>query len=312
MNTSEGGRAPRIVAVDAARGLAIIGVLLAHAPVSIADADILHALQFSFGWCVTAFFGFSGWIEGSFARADKFREYIKKRTARLLIPFFLLYFGYGLALHVLAIYGFVRAPAIKSSGLFQNVVSGYAPQLYFLPYLWVVGCGLFYLLRRYPETVCLALVFGQIIMRLLISSDGYGYGPDWRNIPGYAASFAICYTSHKGLSRSTQAICLFGGAAEILLHGSYTAVHPLFALYLIKGINFGSKWLGLCLSPLGRWSFPIYLWHVPLVMPGVNMTLSGFQPSILKLCSVLVITAGICAGIGAALSRLPLLYRLGK
>lgn len=293
--------------VDVAKGLAIIGVLIAHAGAEADFGSFLDGLRLALGWCVAVFFTFAGFLEGKPGKVSSFAGYLRSRGLRLLVPWVILHCFYNFTLFGLSRAGVVQADTIRHASWWQVAASEWSPQLYFLPWLFFAGCLLWYPLRLAPLVTTVTLAALVAVSGFWWAGRNYGYGPHVENIPIYATAYAVGFAWRRGVFLGWPALVL-GAAAicEIMRHGTYQAIHPLVGCGLIVAARACRHGLG-GLGALGRWSFAIYLWHVPIVMPachllGQRLGLTGGA----NLTFMLSSTIAICMMLGRILAKTPL------
>jgi|GEM_PF-4704516 len=293
----------RVSAIDAVKGLAIFGVLFAHAGDSTAFGGVLAPLQVTFGWCVTVFFGLAGVLEAMSSKNEKFVDYANHRAVRLGVPFIVLHLLFNIISAVLMKQGIIQDGVLVDQSWISLLLVLHAPQLYFLPWLWMVGVILWRPLRATPTVVAVVLAVGVVVIKLSFPPRTYGYGAHLENIPVYLAAFAIGFTSVRSRILWPVIICIVGGVIEISRNGAYHSLHPVVAPLLLAAIG-RRAWKPLkLLSFVGTWSFAIYLWHVPLVMPAVRRMLVFPMHDGVRLVIVLTLTIALCIGWGLLLTR---------
>ncbi|MCX6922959.1 MAG: acyltransferase, partial [Verrucomicrobia bacterium] len=140
--------APRNEAVDALKGLAIIGVIFAHisfqSRLSATNLAKISVVQRLFGWCVLAFF----FCAGRLTRIGQTKErgwldFALKRAKRLLLPCVVFSVTYKACLLVIYHLFHLGQPGrftpVSVSYWLAFVLVPVGPQFYFLPYLFVVS-----------------------------------------------------------------------------------------------------------------------------------------------------------------------------
>lgn len=131
--------------IDFLKCVCIIGVVLHHC----SNRRLLPEVReiFSYAayltdWCVIAFIGLSGFLEGSrLVTGNDWKAYVTRDCKRLLLPFVVLSFIYSSTFQLADLCGFQLRSSVPSTftGKFIDTLlcreSGVAEQLYFLPLL---------------------------------------------------------------------------------------------------------------------------------------------------------------------------------
>jgi len=292
--------------VDVAKGVAILGVLIAHAGAEGDFGEYLSWLRLALGWCVAAFFTFAGFLEGRPGKVLPFGEHICSRAHRLLVPWALLHCLNNIALFIMARMGVVHSEVIQHASWWKVLLSEWSPQLYFLPWLFFIDGFLWYVLRRNPWVTTMLLTGLVIASSLCWAGRNYGYGPHAENLPIYAAAYAIGFSWRRDVSLIWPSLVLvIAMNYELFRHGTYQAIHPLMGCGLIVVARTIHRGLSM-FEAIGRWSFGIYLWHVPVVMPMCHLLGRQFELTAgVNLAFMLVATVMICMAWGLFLSRTP-------
>ena len=323
MQTEKSGKG-RNQALDALKGAAIIGILFAHmnflSRFSEATMHFVFSAQLWFGWCVMAFF-FSAGLLTPFESIGppNFKDYILKRSARLLLPCFVFSLTYKTILNVVFhTLGIGASCIVDGRNLFS--VLNYlfvpvGPQFYFLPYLFflsVLAVGLTLLIRNVGLLLC-GVSLLCVIFYVNRAIPSYAYGPDLLLLPSYLLNYIAGLACREKLSRQWLPFLFFALCVIVMC----SAKHSFFFAYIAAPIV-----IYLLLTPikspnpitfLGRQSGPIYVWHDPLILPFISILASKvFASSYFQLIVIMVGGISISIALGEISKRSSLLkyYRL--
>jgi len=311
----------RIPALDAVKGLSIIGVLFVHmAFTSRFDRDTLasiHALQRFFGWCVLAFFFVSGFLHPASTSAAGWTNFAKKRARRLLVPCLAFSWMYKLALQAMASSGIVISAPLKwpmtPLTLFREAITPAYPQFYFLAYLFLITVSVHALVRcRWFHNDLVPCLFAAVLLQAYSRIPlAEAHGEALTLLPLYAASYlaGIGVARWKGTARQSDIIAAVAIAAFAFAAAIVSAANSQVFFVLIPPITAAIAMLPKqrILSPLaflGRHSGAVYVWHTPLVMPVLSVLLAKLPitgwPLILAMA---LATLGVSLALDAVVRR---------
>lgn len=299
----------RIVELDSLKGLAIIGVVIAHSAFRARLGEnvisLVEQLQLIFGWCVIAFFFSSGYLAKPIENTSaSIIQFVKHRAKRLLVPSIVFSITYKLIFLFLSQTGyfsweiqFPGSPYEMVLFIFQPV----GPQFYFLNYLFCISIGVTLLLSW--TTIGFLQIFGAFLFTgsyFLFDAPISGYGPDMALLPIYTAAYMIgLLISRYPLSRKCSAYYFIWIAVVLVLSAfekSFVFVYllvPPTIMFLFK------KWENLNRAMrslrLGEYSSGIYVWHAPLLMPFLSIVMNTFiQNGYIQFFGTLLTTIVAC------------------
>ena len=284
----------RVSAIDATKGLAILGVLFVHmgftSRFDTATLGSIATLQRIFAWCVLAFFFASGFFHPDTKPVGSWQDFAKKRARRLLVPCLAFSWVYKLALLGLASSGLTPSPF---SEVRRNVVeilreafTPATPQFYFLAYLFFIAVAIHAMLRLQVlrsdfSRWLLAAILLQSYWILPLERP---HGESLSQLPLYAATYLLgiqfAKLAHR-LDGSRNAHAL--GAAVLVASLLAVAVYRPQILHLVPPLLISQlatcipRWPQIPFAFLGRRSGAIYAWHTPLVMPLLSVLLTKFS-----------------------------------
>jgi peptidoglycan/LPS O-acetylase OafA/YrhL len=292
MVTPEGPppRRARLAQVDLLKGWSILGVIFIHMSfASRFGSDAMQAitvLQRLFAWAVVAFLFCAGFLFAkSSAVGQDARSYVPKRARRLLLPWIGFTLIYNFLLLAAYRFHFITSPIpvrfddTHWHQFIQFITWQGAPQLYFLPYLFLISvlchllCGA---IRREW-----ALWLGALLLTAVSGwlDSGEPHGGEWVHFPAYAATYlaGVLVAKPAFLLPVRQRRLFFG-----VIAGCFVALclaRPMLA-YLAAPLaalplqRFVPGAVAPLVSYLGRRSGPIYVWHTPIIMPFLSIVLA--------------------------------------
>jgi hypothetical protein len=278
--------------IDLLKGWAIIGVIIVHMlfvnrfPLNILQ-DI-RVLQHIFASCVLVFFFCSGFLYGSSSKlVSPIFMYGLRRARRLLVPwllYWLLYKALLIAGHQLSIIPSLQdQPAADKSWVIWFLFYPSGPQLYFLIYLFLISIAFHALLqlnmfRQEWLLWLIVILLGQLYW--LIPEDE-PHGEEMRHLPAYITSYIAGFLLTRPTILSSMRLwirrCLFlsGNIAYVLLCTQhYPMIHLAVPIVLFYIASFQSEWFFSPLVALGRRAGAIFVWHTPILMPGISIVLA--------------------------------------
>lgn len=300
---------PRDQSLDMLKGLAILGVLLAHMGSGDRFDGLLGLLQFLLGWCVTAFFYASGAVT-RLPNSDPL-AYVLGRAKRLLIPFAIFAVGGNILVVSGVMAGAIYNPEIASKGWPAVWAAIYSPQLYFLPLLFVVSSTWALLNQRINTTTRTLIVFALIPWVWIHSYEGTGYGNYLFLYPIYIAAFVIAQASPTQ-RRYLSIPLLVSGFAELVLRGQFYSGHIAVVIWL--GVAFEQPWARriLPLKWLGVASGAIFLWHCPVILPLISKLSGRLMPAVAQSLGFLIALVVTTSLASFAVDRLVKRFPIGR
>lgn len=274
--------------VDFLKCICIAGVVLHHC----SNRRLLPEVQniFSYAayltdWCVIAFIGLSGFLEGKRLAPDKdLKFFIVRDCKRLLVPFVLLSVLYSGLFQIADLCGFALRSSVSSTftgKLLDTLLcreSGIAEQLYFLPLLLTIRIACLFTTRILPY--------------LFVITTGY----------------IMWSVDEVQLTGFSQVTCSLGLLAYILGLTASKNVNLALVVALIAGISIGVKghnWqilIALLLSttvPLCTINVPfcnmigsaagsIFAYHTPLLLQSSLVAISRIHGITVQLVATIV------------------------
>lgn len=301
------GASARHGEVDALKGMAIIGVLIAHmsfeSRFNASALSMIGTLQVFFGWCVIAFFFASGLLikTGSATLLESY-ELIRKKSVRLLLPavvFSLSYKLLQLGLYLTGRFSWDSPIPHNAHEVVLFILSPVGPQFYFLYYLYFISiaASLFEaLFNRTALFVCASVLLPASYFFMDMPETGYGQINNL--LPVYFFAYVVGYALSIQYDEARPVFYLMlvvPVVAAAVISSSYVAGYllvPFILWYAFKKVPVLSSLVNK--SRLGRYSASIYVWHAPIVMPLVSILcvkLLGGRPVVLL--PVIVLTVAI-------------------
>lgn len=175
---------PRLGWIDALRHVLALAVIFQHmtAP-NRYPADVN---QWIASWvpaidgAVAGFF----WLSGYFSRNGITLAGWRRQTVRLLVPYLLFGTLYGIAM--VALHKTTPSDAVRS----MATGTGNAPQLYFLPYLWLVSTLVGLVLAKRGKLAA-AVVIALLGIAYLVLPTPTSTGPETRLLALYALAYTL-------------------------------------------------------------------------------------------------------------------------
>ncbi len=295
----------RIQAIDAVRGLAIIGVLFLHnrffARGDVNYRGFADAFALVFDCSVVAFFFLSGLL---MRRQERLSETLLRNFVRLMLPFFFFNILYNGAFTFLASLRWFPTTSVSLGEVWAWPFVSPAFQLYFLPFLFV-SLAVIQAIMSLPfvrTSGRLDFILGCLIVSVLAFYGFAGFPPrsngdDLRLLPLYTAAVAYGMLLQGRTSRLPALLISFGAMAIIAVWSELSTslisatCLALFIPHLALAVF--ERWLPKNrvsrLAWLGTNAGGIYLWHTPLLMPAVSILLAMAG---LRGLDLLVLTAG--------------------
>ena len=260
--------------VDFLKCICIVGVVLHHCSNRRLLPEVQHVFSYAAyltDWCVIAFIGLSGFLEGKRLAPDKdLKDFIVRDCKRLLIPFVLLSVLYCSLFQIADLCGFALRSSVSSTftgKLLDTLLcreSGVAEQLYFLPLLLTIRIGC-----RFAS---------RIIPYLFVITTGY----------------ILWFVDEVQLTGFSQSTCLLGLLAYILGLTASKNVNLALIVALLVGISIGVKgqsWqlvIALLVSTvapfcsinvkrcnlIGSASGTIFAYHTPILLQSALVAIS--------------------------------------
>lgn len=308
--------------IEALRWISILAVVLHHGisrqRQSSETIDQILLLKDWLEWCVPAFFYVSGLLFVA-PRATGLLPFLAHRARRLLVPYL-----------VVSTIAFVGLWTLHSTGLWKNPnpqdlepghllhqlvwLTGVGPQMYFLPYLYLVGAVTAILALAIPARWLSTAAAGLI----LLSAFGWlmphsVLGAGFERAPAFLFAFCMGVSDRVSASRFRTTLlvatvlglaCLAGFAGEAWPL-SLAAPPLLYRIIRSLPIHHILGWLEKLGSPGA-----IFLWHAPIIQPAASLLLGAL--GILDWWNYLAAAVLACAlslGIDRVIARVPILNR---
>jgi peptidoglycan/LPS O-acetylase OafA/YrhL len=270
----------RYAEIDALKGLAIIGVVIAHMTFQNRFEDstleLVNRLQGLFGWCVIAFFFCSGLLEKPLTAKDELIKSLIKRFKRLVVPSIVFSVSYKfilLGISLTKIFSWQSPIPTSIEEVVNFILFPVGPQFYFLYYLYVISSGVAVFTWLTSNT---ALFFSIAIalptFYVFIDMPSKGYGSEYSLLPIYLFSYVLgCASSKKDKDiGATQYYCMVIMPVIItaILSKSLTVCYifvPISMWIIFR--NFPNLPNLINKTKLGKYSSAIYVWHAPLALP---------------------------------------------
>jgi len=265
-------------ALDALKGVAIVGVLFVHMgfqnrfPESV--MHMISSAQLWLAWCVMAFF-FAAGLLTPFESIDFmiFKAYVLKRAARLLLPCIVFSLSYKIILNIIFYTFSIGKPCYIDKGDFHSMISfvfaPVGPQFYFLPYLFfisVLTVGLMLFIKD-PGLMLCGVSLLCLIFYINSSIPAFACGPDFLLLPAYLLNYVLglacrkdtpCHWIHFLIF--TFCIIVMCFTKNSFFYAYYSAPLAIYLLLTFIKCPNGATFLG-------RKAGAIYVWHDPLILP---------------------------------------------
>ena len=297
------GGGVRSSAIDGLKGLAIIGVLFAHADFSgrfsVSALKFVDDGQTLLGWCVIAFFFASGYL-GAAKRDESFWSYIAERSKRLLLPCMIFSVTYKVLLLILGLVGALDKAYGFPDALFELVrfiVLPVGPQFYFLLYLFVI-CVSVEVLRRLIATEVIFLL-GLVLVSLfqLWNPASQPYGPDYALVGPYCLAY-IAGLSFNSWAKNSLTQLLVVVAIALLSITLRLDIFVYLAVCISLFILANQVQPAAFFVFLGRRSSGIFVWHAPIMLPmcslvAVAVVGTGVVSLLVALCTCITLCIAV-------------------
>lgn len=319
----------RDYAIDALKGLAILGVVIHHLPnrrFSTSLNQSLDRLVNIFSWSVFAFLFCAGILSARSKRVSSFSSFITVRSRRLLLPYLVLGIVFAGAIQILQDLRIGIERRSVDDNLIHKVEelvclrAFYGEQLYFFVLLFVVSLAARLLGVRWSKfhsIALLSLAFVPIIA--LVRQDGVlrntGFNIEMFFLGLLQYLLGVCVEQrcrHRHLPFVVMIIlavqAIFFAAKFDASSNVWSALVPLFLYSLLRVIP-SRVLVNAGLVGLGATSAAIFAYHSPLIIRLIPPLLLRFDvPQ-----SLCVVTAGVAAvGVGAGLHWFANNTRVGK
>ena len=306
--------------IDCLKGIAIIGVVLAHLEYrSRLSPDCMawvHHFQSILGWCVMAFFFCSGLLTKRPPQTTKeFVSWTGRRLKRLLLPCLAFSIAYKLALMVIGQTNLFQWRSPIPVGIREwlgFLLLPASPQFYFLPFLLAISlifCPLLAIIRR-PWIVWGATTALYLLIGFWAKIPSSPFGPAFALLIPYGYCFVlglVAETITKGVDLWLATNFILGIGAAIFWRTEFF-LYPLVPLILLRCFQkAGSIIYPIGLPRLGRFSSAIYVWHAPLLLPFCSIfwhRLLADRLQFLQVSLTLATTISLCYAIDRAIRRL--------
>jgi len=259
--------------------LLVFGVVLQHSAFqrfSVPAQELVASLQHFFAFVVVGFFWAAGFL---IRRETSWTGFITKRFWRLMVPFLVVSLVNGVAFRVIAAAtgrDFGYAMSVPEFLRALVTLQGVGPQMYFLPYLFVLQVLAFPLGHWLSNAGYFAALSAGLFLLWLFAGEGCGpTGPALPNTLLYFSALLL------GMACGTPAIAAVGRfwlpVAVLILAACVWlpagAWHNLCcwaapaALYLaLRQIGARIAWTGMNNDIVS-----VFLWHTPVLLPVLSV-----------------------------------------
>jgi fucose 4-O-acetylase-like acetyltransferase len=305
----------RDLALDALKGLAIIGVMFAHwgsnKRYSAGTLNWIGMVQQCFGWCVLAFF-FSAGVLTRIKHPDstELLHSCIKRARRLLVPCLAFSIAYKLCFIALKSYANVGDPTpfpkVNVLEWCEFILLPIGPQFYFLPYLFVISSLSLLAVNMAKDMAILSwmILIGCVVFYALRPAPLSTYGSSWTLIPCYTLSF---WLGLKIQEEWRQNQLWWSAVVLIIFVASLVRGTMSYAQVMLPVVGYGILRefpLNKALTFLGRKSGLIYVWHAPLLFPACGILASKIVPTEAAQVGVtLALTVAVSIVLGQMVNR---------
>jgi len=299
--------ASRVVGIDCLKGIAIIGVVLAHLEyptrLSLDCMGYVHVFQNLLGWCVMAFFFCSGLLAKAPPQSvNEFTTWCVKRARRLLLPclaFSLVYKTTLLLIGQTHFFQWHSPVPMGIGGWLSFLLIPEGPQFYFLPFLFVISLLCFFVMALIRSVWCLwgIVTAFHVFSGFWFSFPTHPYGPDSALLIAYTYAYIVGLLTttaigQKDLSVAVIMINLFLGVTAAILWRTDFFLFPIVPLILLRFFTTTRKLIMISrLHKLGEYSAAIYVWHAPLFLPFCSIVLHRLLAERFELLQVILTLA---------------------
>jgi hypothetical protein len=255
--------------------LLVFGVVLQHSGFqrfSFPSQELVANLQHVFSFVVVGFFWAAGFL---IKRERSWSCFFAKRLSRLMVPFLVVSLVNVAVFWVLvAITGreFGYAMSVKEVLRALGTLQGVGPQLYFLPYLFLLQVVAFPLDRWLPKQMYfVALSTGLLLVWLYLGADRNPMGPSVHNVVLYLSALFL------GMACRPPAVALPGKLVLLLSVLILTACacvpagvwHSVCCWAAPGALYAGLKQAGARVAWPGISNdiVSVFLWHTPILLP---------------------------------------------
>jgi fucose 4-O-acetylase-like acetyltransferase len=299
-------------ALDALKGLAIVGVLFAHMNFAnrLSETTLfwVGVIQQFFGWCVIAFFFCSGLLtrlEEHHAKA--WVQYGLIRARRLLVPCLVFSLTYKCCLIALRQGANLGQPASLPSGnlfdLVEFLFAPVGPQFYFLPYLFMVSLAsvLAVTLAKGTTVLCWVVFVVCAVFYIVQPAPQLTYGASGALIPGYCFSFWLGLMARQNWREHVVwwVVVFLSVLVGSAMRGTFSYAQFILPVVLYWSLRKVKVSEGLAF--LGRKSGSVYVWHDPLLLPACSILAANLLPNEAMQVAVIL---GLGGGISILLGEL--------
>lgn len=273
--------------IDLLRWISILAVVVHHGISQTRHSqETIHAakaVQSFLGWCVPAFLSISGAISGT---GRSTRELLANRARRLMVPFVGVSFLSCAAMACASRMAHVNfgPPSELQWGAFVRKIvflSGFGPQLYFLPYLFLATLLCHLLLKKMREGIVVLVLSGGLAVQCIAwISPRVLLGPGLHRLVPYVLCFAIGRWLYgvlrsggdRAASRPLAIASMVAVASACLLRERWPLdiVVPFWLYAILRMLRLGDR-----IPPrlLRLNSGAVFLWHAPIILMGSSMVL---------------------------------------
>lgn len=299
--------------LDWLRWLCLFGVLMQHSKFggrySASTVSMIDTLASLTNWCVLGFFFVSGAVSKDAALTW---SGFARRTVRLLGPYLFASAVSYAALAVCVRIKLVNSDALPGAGEAVRKVltgEGIGPHLYFLSYLWAIALVVG-LMRRFagPVLTLFLAAAGAVATEWLWPTSQAPTGHWHVNVPLYV----LAYAWGAGLqdlrgTLSRGRLLALGMTLLAAVAAWASGICPRLVLVCIPPVLLAClRMLPLGNPPAVNQIGAIYLWHEPILMPGLSRVFerAGID-DLPNLACTIVATAVLSVFANEAVKRLP-------
>jgi peptidoglycan/LPS O-acetylase OafA/YrhL len=307
-------------ALDLLKCVLVLGVVLQHSGFSrfnIGEQELVAGLRHFFSLVVVGFF----WAAGFLIKPNEaFQVFLKKRFSRLLMPFIAVSLINWISLTSLAHVtgrGFGYDYTLPDLGWVLISLQGVGPQMYFLPYLFLLQSVAFLIERKLSAPwVHAVLSLLLLLLWVVTDADFKQAGPSLGNVSLYASAVFLGMACRHFNTPSAMWIGALGvvpvlaGCAFLppgLWHDVCCWIAPAALYFAFKQCGARAAWTGI-----NGDTFAVFLWHTPILMPFLSfLSVWLFPRGYLALLATVLGAIVLSIGFGRVLRKLSAAKALG-
>ena len=290
--------------VDFLKCICIVGVVLHHC----SNRRLLPEVQAVFStaaylsdWCVIAFIGLSGFLEGNRAVSSKdLVNALLRDITRLLVPFVFLTVLYAAAFQVADSCGFSLRSSVSPSfaGKLTDTLlcreGAIAEQLYFLPLLYLIRTTHRLTNRGFPF-----LLFGLVCYSLAFVTELHLTGFNQTTCLQGLLAYALGFESSKSPKR-TIVVAVIVGVLIGLRGNNWQVVIGFLLATCVPLLKVNVPMLNLIGSAAGT----IFAYHTPILLQSALVGISRFQSTIIQTVMTYIVVCTIIVTVAVVRHRL--------